>query len=59
MATLLVGYAKAVVKVEIRAMDNATVEVLVDRNAKVAIKTIILIEVRDMVNVWVTVMNNL
>ena len=46
---------KAEVKVETGAMDNATVEVLVARNAKVAIKTRTLAEVRDMVNVWIVV----
>ena len=45
------GQIKAEVKVETGVMDKATVEVLVARNAKVAIKTRTLAEVRDMVNV--------
>ena len=42
---------KAVVKVETGVMDKVTAEVLVARNAKVAVKTKALAEARDVVEV--------
>jgi len=47
----LVNQVKAVVKVETGIMDKATVEVLVARNTRVAVKTNALAEARDVVEV--------
>ena len=51
MALLLVDQAKVLAEVETGVMDKATAEVLVARNAKVAVKTKALAEARDVIKV--------
>ena len=49
---MLVDQAKVLAEVETGVMDKATAEVLVARNAKVAVKIKALAKARDVVEVW-------